>query len=33
MPDALSRYAVERSVSVNIAAKGGNPALLDLGEA
>jgi RHH-type proline utilization regulon transcriptional repressor/proline dehydrogenase/delta 1-pyrroline-5-carboxylate dehydrogenase len=32
-PDALSRYAVERSLSVNIAAQGGDPALLNLGEA
>jgi RHH-type proline utilization regulon transcriptional repressor/proline dehydrogenase/delta 1-pyrroline-5-carboxylate dehydrogenase len=32
-PDALSRYAVERAVSVNIAAQGGDPALLNLGEA
>jgi RHH-type proline utilization regulon transcriptional repressor/proline dehydrogenase/delta 1-pyrroline-5-carboxylate dehydrogenase len=31
-PDALSRYAVERSVSVNLAAQGGDPALLNLGE-
>ena len=29
-PDALSRYAVERSVSVNVAAQGGDPALLNL---
>jgi RHH-type proline utilization regulon transcriptional repressor/proline dehydrogenase/delta 1-pyrroline-5-carboxylate dehydrogenase len=29
-PDALSRYAVERAVSVNIAAQGGDPALLNL---
>ncbi|MGZ3274498.1 MAG: bifunctional proline dehydrogenase/L-glutamate gamma-semialdehyde dehydrogenase PutA [Caulobacteraceae bacterium] len=29
-PDALSRYAVERSLSVNIAAQGGDPALLNL---
>jgi RHH-type proline utilization regulon transcriptional repressor/proline dehydrogenase/delta 1-pyrroline-5-carboxylate dehydrogenase len=31
-PDALSRYAVERSVSVNLAAQGGDPALLNLGD-
>jgi RHH-type proline utilization regulon transcriptional repressor/proline dehydrogenase/delta 1-pyrroline-5-carboxylate dehydrogenase len=31
-PDALTRYAVERAVSVNIAAQGGDPALLNLGE-
>ncbi len=29
-PDALTRYAVERSISVNIAAQGGDPALLNL---
>ena len=29
-PHALTRYAVERAVSVNIAAKGGDPALLNL---
>jgi RHH-type proline utilization regulon transcriptional repressor/proline dehydrogenase/delta 1-pyrroline-5-carboxylate dehydrogenase len=29
-PDALSRYALERAVSVNIAAQGGDPALLNL---
>ena len=29
-PNALLRYAVERSVSVNIAAQGGDPALLNL---
>jgi RHH-type proline utilization regulon transcriptional repressor/proline dehydrogenase/delta 1-pyrroline-5-carboxylate dehydrogenase len=32
-PDALTRYAVERSLSVNTAAQGGDPALLNLGEA
>jgi RHH-type proline utilization regulon transcriptional repressor/proline dehydrogenase/delta 1-pyrroline-5-carboxylate dehydrogenase len=32
-PDALSRYALERSLSVNLAAQGGDPALLNLGEA
>ena len=32
-PDALTRYAVERSVSVNIAAQGGDPTLLNLGDA
>jgi len=31
-PDALTRYAVERAVSVNLAAQGGDPALLNLGE-
>ncbi len=31
-PDALTRYALERSLSVNIAAQGGDPALLNLGE-
>jgi RHH-type proline utilization regulon transcriptional repressor/proline dehydrogenase/delta 1-pyrroline-5-carboxylate dehydrogenase len=31
-PDALTRYAVERSVSVNVAAQGGDPALLNLGD-
>jgi RHH-type proline utilization regulon transcriptional repressor/proline dehydrogenase/delta 1-pyrroline-5-carboxylate dehydrogenase len=31
-PHALSRYAVERAVSVNITAQGGDPALLNLGE-
>jgi RHH-type proline utilization regulon transcriptional repressor/proline dehydrogenase/delta 1-pyrroline-5-carboxylate dehydrogenase len=30
-PHALTRYAVERAVSVNIAAQGGDPALLNLG--
>ncbi|MFN3513949.1 MAG: bifunctional proline dehydrogenase/L-glutamate gamma-semialdehyde dehydrogenase PutA [Phenylobacterium sp.] len=30
-PNALSRYCVERAVSVNIAAQGGDPALLNLG--
>ncbi len=29
-PNALSRYALERAVSVNIAAQGGDPALLNL---
>jgi RHH-type proline utilization regulon transcriptional repressor/proline dehydrogenase/delta 1-pyrroline-5-carboxylate dehydrogenase len=29
-PNALSRYAVERALSVNIAAQGGDPALLNL---
>ena len=29
-PDSLSRYAVERALSVNIAAQGGDPALLNL---
>jgi RHH-type proline utilization regulon transcriptional repressor/proline dehydrogenase/delta 1-pyrroline-5-carboxylate dehydrogenase len=29
-PNALSRYAVERAVSVNITAQGGDPALLNL---
>ena len=29
-PHALGRYAVERAVSVNIAARGGDPALLNL---
>jgi len=29
-PLALSRYAVERAVSINIAAQGGDPALLNL---
>jgi RHH-type proline utilization regulon transcriptional repressor/proline dehydrogenase/delta 1-pyrroline-5-carboxylate dehydrogenase len=29
-PLALSRYAVERALSINIAAKGGDPALLNL---
>ena len=29
-PLALSRFAVERAVSINIAAQGGDPALLDL---
>jgi RHH-type proline utilization regulon transcriptional repressor/proline dehydrogenase/delta 1-pyrroline-5-carboxylate dehydrogenase len=29
-PNALLRYAVERAVSVNIAAQGGDPALLNL---
>jgi RHH-type proline utilization regulon transcriptional repressor/proline dehydrogenase/delta 1-pyrroline-5-carboxylate dehydrogenase len=29
-PHALSRYAVERAVSVNIAAQGGDPKLLNL---
>jgi RHH-type proline utilization regulon transcriptional repressor/proline dehydrogenase/delta 1-pyrroline-5-carboxylate dehydrogenase len=32
-PYALLRYAVERAVSVNIAAQGGDPALLNLGPA
>ena len=32
-PHALLRYAVERAVSVNIAAQGGDPALLNLGPA
>jgi RHH-type transcriptional regulator, proline utilization regulon repressor / proline dehydrogenase / delta 1-pyrroline-5-carboxylate dehydrogenase len=32
-PDALTRYAVERSVSVNTAAQGGDPELLNLGDA
>ncbi|MGZ3315266.1 MAG: bifunctional proline dehydrogenase/L-glutamate gamma-semialdehyde dehydrogenase PutA [Caulobacteraceae bacterium] len=31
-PNALSRYALERAVSVNIAAQGGDPALLNLGD-
>ena len=31
-PDSLTRYAVERAVSVNIAAQGGDPALLNLGD-
>jgi RHH-type proline utilization regulon transcriptional repressor/proline dehydrogenase/delta 1-pyrroline-5-carboxylate dehydrogenase len=31
-PNALLRYAVERAVSVNIAAQGGDPALLNLSE-
>jgi len=30
-PDSLLRYAVERALSVNIAAQGGDPALLNLG--
>ena len=30
-PHALSRYAVERALSVNITAQGGDPALLNLG--
>jgi RHH-type proline utilization regulon transcriptional repressor/proline dehydrogenase/delta 1-pyrroline-5-carboxylate dehydrogenase len=30
-PLALSRYAVERAVSTNISAQGGDPALLNLG--
>jgi RHH-type proline utilization regulon transcriptional repressor/proline dehydrogenase/delta 1-pyrroline-5-carboxylate dehydrogenase len=30
-PHALLRYAVERAVSVNVAAQGGDPALLNLG--
>jgi RHH-type proline utilization regulon transcriptional repressor/proline dehydrogenase/delta 1-pyrroline-5-carboxylate dehydrogenase len=30
-PDSLTRYAVERALSVNIAAQGGDPALLNLG--
>jgi RHH-type proline utilization regulon transcriptional repressor/proline dehydrogenase/delta 1-pyrroline-5-carboxylate dehydrogenase len=30
-PHALSRYAVERAVSVNITAQGGDPSLLNLG--
>jgi RHH-type proline utilization regulon transcriptional repressor/proline dehydrogenase/delta 1-pyrroline-5-carboxylate dehydrogenase len=29
-PHALTRYALERAISVNIAAKGGDPALLNL---
>ena len=29
-PFALTRYAVERAVSVNITAQGGDPALLNL---
>ena len=29
-PHALLRYAVDRAVSVNIAAQGGDPALLNL---
>ncbi len=29
-PQAPSRYAVERALSVNIAAQGGDPALLNL---
>jgi len=29
-PYALTRYSVERAVSVNIAARGGDPVLLDL---
>jgi RHH-type proline utilization regulon transcriptional repressor/proline dehydrogenase/delta 1-pyrroline-5-carboxylate dehydrogenase len=29
-PNALSRYAIERAVSVNITAQGGDPALLNL---
>jgi len=29
-PYTLTRYSVERAVSVNIAAKGGDPALLNL---
>ena len=29
-PNALIRYAVERAVSVNITAQGGDPALLNL---
>jgi RHH-type proline utilization regulon transcriptional repressor/proline dehydrogenase/delta 1-pyrroline-5-carboxylate dehydrogenase len=29
-PEALSRYGVERAVSVNITAQGGDPALLNL---
>ena len=29
-PHALLRYAVERAVSVNITAQGGDPALLNL---
>ena len=29
-PHSLLRYAVERAVSVNIAAQGGDPALLNL---
>ena len=31
-PYALTRYALERAVSVNIAAQGGDPALLNLGD-
>ena len=30
-PHALTRYAVERAVSVNITAQGGDPSLLNLG--
>ena len=30
-PWSLTRFAVERAVSVNIAAQGGDPALLNLG--
>jgi len=30
-PHALTRYAVERAVSVNTAAQGGDPALLNMG--
>ncbi|MET0294634.1 MAG: aldehyde dehydrogenase family protein, partial [Phenylobacterium sp.] len=29
-PNALSRYGLERAVSINIAAQGGDPALLNL---
>lgn len=29
-PNSLSRYAIERAISVNIAAQGGDPALLNL---
>ena len=29
-PNALSRYCVERALSVNITAQGGDPALLNL---
>jgi RHH-type proline utilization regulon transcriptional repressor/proline dehydrogenase/delta 1-pyrroline-5-carboxylate dehydrogenase len=29
-PNSLSRYAIERAVSVNITAQGGDPALLNL---
>ena len=29
-PNSLTRYAIERAVSVNITAQGGDPALLNL---
>ena len=29
-PNSLSRYAIERALSVNITAQGGDPALLNL---